>query len=608
MSLRPYQQEAVDTALAWVRRCMDPAVIEAPTGSGKSHIIAGIAHGIRAMSGKKILVIAPSGELVEQDYAKYRATGEPASIYSASLGRKEMGADVVFGSPGTVANSIRKFGPQFAAVVIDEAHGVTPTLQKIVAHMRSQNPRLRIIGLSATPYRLGDGYIYGHRFDVGAVPEDECRDPFFHSLIYSIDARSLIEQGFLTQPVIGDPGEHYDTSGLVKTKMGIWESSTVDQAFVGRGRLTAQIVADVVARSKDRRGVMFFAATVQHAEEIMESLPPGLSRLVTGKTPKPERAKILDEFKGMGLKYLVNVSVLTTGFDAPHVDVIAILRATESAALLQQIIGRGLRVCEGKADCLILDYAENIERHFPHGDIFDPEIKSRNGGSGGEIECKCPACGTVNVFAARPNDAGYLVSETGYFTDLQGFEIMTGEDGNKPMPAHYGRRCYGAILQQGSHVRCEYRWSIKTCPECDHENDIAARYCEKCKAEIVDPNQKLREISAAMASDPYRIQIASVTGWKFARWPGRDGKPDTLRITYSIDAAPWSVSEWHPIESGGHWWRETWRQLCRNAWNGDIAHDIDAALDGYADAIPPSRIAYKLKKGTKFYEVTGREW
>jgi DNA repair protein RadD len=176
--LRPYQQEAVDAALAWVRRCLDPAVIEAPTGSGKSHIIAGIAHGIQKMSGKKILVIAPSGELVDQDYAKYRALGEPASIYSASLGRKEMSADVVFGSPLTVSNSLRKFGHQFSAVIIDEAHGITPTLRRIVEHMRSQNPKLRVIGLSATPYRLGEGYIYGHHYQHGLV--DEClENPFF---------------------------------------------------------------------------------------------------------------------------------------------------------------------------------------------------------------------------------------------------------------------------------------------------------------------------------------------------------------------------------------------------------------------------------------------
>jgi DNA repair protein RadD len=603
--LRPYQQEAVDAALAWVRRCLDPAVIEAPTGSGKSHIIAGIAHGIQKMSGKKILVIAPSGELVDQDYAKYRALGEPASIYSASLGRKEMSADVVFGSPLTVSNSLRKFGHQFSAVIIDEAHGITPTLRRIVEHMRSQNPKLRVIGLSATPYRLGEGYIYGHHYQHGLV--DEClENPFFHSLIYTIDARELIANGYLTQPVIGEHDEHYDTSGLEKTRMGTWDTSSVDRAFVGHGRLTADIVADVIDKSAYRRGVMFFAATVAHAREILESLPPGLSKLVTGETPKAERAQILDEFKSMQLKYLVNVSVLTTGFDAPHVDVIAILRATESAALLQQIIGRGLRIADDKKNCLILDYAENMERHFPHGDIFAPEIRCRRSGGSDGMEAECPSCHAVNLFSSRPNPDRYEVSKYGYFLDLAGQDIMT--ESGQPIPAHFGRRCGGQTLRAGKHERCEYRWSLKICPSCEHENDIAARYCEACRAEIVDPNEKLREIESRMASDPYRTQIADVLNWSFARWPGRDGKPDTLKITYEISAHPWKISEWQAVEHDNHWLREKWRDFSRQAWSGDVAHDIDSALDGFNDAKKPSRIAFKRKQASKFYEVTGRDW
>ena len=102
---------------------------------------------------------------------------------------------------------------------------------------------------------------------------------------------------------------------------------------------------------------MLFAATVRHAEEVMASLPPDLSAMITGDTPKGERASIIARFKARRIKYLVNVAVLTTGFDAPHVDVIAILRKTESVGLLQQIIGRGLRLHDDKRDCLVLDYA-----------------------------------------------------------------------------------------------------------------------------------------------------------------------------------------------------------------------------------------------------------
>jgi DNA repair protein RadD len=113
---------------------------------------------------------------------------------------------------------------------------------------------------------------------------------------------------------------------------------------------------------------MIFAATVMHAKEVMTYLPEDHSALITGDTPNSERDKIIKQFKAKQLKYLVNISVLTTGFDAPHVDFIAILRPTESVSLYQQIVGRGLRLAEGKDDCLVIDYAGN------GFDLFYPEV------------------------------------------------------------------------------------------------------------------------------------------------------------------------------------------------------------------------------------------
>jgi DNA repair protein RadD len=155
-----------------------------------------------------------------------------------------------------------------------------------------------------------------------------------------------------------------------------------------------------VAQARDRRGVMFFAATVQHAQEVHASLPPELSAIVTGSTPKGERDSILRRFVSRQIKYLVNVSVLTTGFDAPHVDLIAILRKTESVGLLQQIIGRGLRLCEGKTDCLVLDYTTNLDDHCPDGDLFAPTIRAGKASDDGTGACaaECEWCGYVNEF------------------------------------------------------------------------------------------------------------------------------------------------------------------------------------------------------------------
>lgn len=134
--LRDYQQESVDKAIDWLRRCVDPAILDLATGAGKSHVISAIANWLQRTSGKKVLCLAPSRELVEQNREKYLKTGNPASLYCASLG-KDMKHDVVFGSPQTVKNSIDKFGDKFCAIIIDEAHGITPTIKDIIAHIKS---------------------------------------------------------------------------------------------------------------------------------------------------------------------------------------------------------------------------------------------------------------------------------------------------------------------------------------------------------------------------------------------------------------------------------------------------------------------------------------
>ena len=459
-----------------------------------------------------MLCLAPSAELVVQNSDKYRATGNPCSIFSASAGSKSLNHPVVFGTPLTVKNRIKRFGAQFAMIVIDEAHGITPTIRSIVDAMREQNSNIRVVGMTATPYRMGSGYIYGIRPDGSPVPERETKEPYFAACVDRITARELIAQGYLTRPVIGRiHAESYHTLDMELNSRNQFDSEDIDRAFIGQGRKTSAIIADVVVQARERQGVMIFAATVQHAQECMESLPRGLSALVTGNTANQERAAIIARFKAQEIKYLVNVQVLTTGFDAPHVDLIAILRATESVGLLQQIIGRGLRLAEGKDDCLILDYAENIERHCPDGDVFNPQIKTVKAKENAlYLRVRCQLCEVENEFKARPNPSGFEISPSGYFCDLDGVPV-TSEHGN--IPAHYGRRCASKVLVAGQLVQCANRWTTKTCPHCEADNDIAARYCSECKGEIVDPNDKLIAEFNAMKADPTRRQTDAVLDW-----------------------------------------------------------------------------------------------
>lgn len=541
-TLRPYQSRAVQKVMDHVRSSVEPCLLDAATGAGKSLIIADIARQIHKMSGgKHVLCLAPSAELITQNREKYLMTGEPASMFSASTGQRSLRHPVVFGTPGTVKNAASRFGSRFAAVVVDEAHGVTPTIRAIIETMQEANTNLRVIGLTATPYRLNEGYIFRIGPDGKPCPDGTIRDPYFTKCVERITPKELIDQGYLTPPMIGAPdAEAYDTRNLDLRK-----PDTIDAAFVGHGRLTAQIVADVVAQSRNRMGVMLFASTVQHAEEVMASLPPQLSAIVTGKTGKQDRQNILKRFKARELKYLVNVSVLTVGFDAPNVDVVALLRRTDSVGLMQQIIGRGLRLHDDKENCLVLDYAGNVSTHCPDGDVFNPEIRAIPAKEGGGlIQAICPVCSGENEFSARPNPDEYQIDANGYFLDLAGERIEVENVG--PMPAHYGRRCmHYHPIGGGKMDQCGGRWTSKECLECGSANDIAARYCSTCKAEIVDPNKSLDLKWRQLKKDPYQPQCDVVTKWEAKDTVSQSGK-DTTRIDVVTEHRSFSV--WIPKE------------------------------------------------------------
>jgi DNA repair protein RadD len=523
-TLRPYQLNAVTAALSEIRKSLEPCLIEAATGAGKSLLVADIANKVNKMSGKHVLCLAPSKELVEQNYEKFLLTGEPASIYCASAGRKDLRHPVIFASPGSFKAVAKQVGSRIAVVIVDECQGMTATVVGIIDAIRSVNPNVRVIGLTGTPYVMGNGYIYRMDENGKVMGDGKSKDPYFMRKVYSITAPELIELGFLTPPVMGALGAlGYDTSGIDFTAAKKEVEAQIDRAFMGDNRVTAQIIADVVYQSRNKRGVMIFAATIQHAEECMRSLPPELSAIVTGSTPKKERERIIRDFKAQKIKYLVNVAVLTTGFDAPHVDVIAILRATESIGLMQQIIGRGLRLYEGKDHVLILDYAENIERHCPDGDIFRPDVKASMGGTSGmPMTVHCPDCAIENTFSARKNDEGHAIDAQGYFVDLAGDRVMidtaeidpeTQKPFKLPMPAHFGRRCQAFHpARDGFSYQCGYRWSSKECPnqECKADNDIAARYCTVCKGEIIDPNTKLRIDFKRQKRDATQLQCDEV--------------------------------------------------------------------------------------------------
>jgi DNA repair protein RadD len=481
-TLRPYQQEAVEATLAHFRKEVSPAVIVLPTGAGKSLVIAELARRAKG----RVLVLAHVRELVEQNHAKYTSFGLHAGIYSAGLDRKDISQKTIFGSIQSVARASEEFFRDFSLLIIDECHRVSmegeTQYQQVIFKLQKVNPDLRVLGLTATPYRLGFGWIY--EFHAPMKLQQTRLPRFFKKCVYELTTRHMIKHGYLTPPVRLDaPVAFYDFSGL-KLHGTHYLQKELDRILSDSKRITETIIKNIVELSADRQGVMIFTASVKHAQEIMRYLPPFVAAMVVGDTESADREAAIDAFKARKLKFLVNVSVLTTGFDAPHVDVIAILRPTESVSLYQQIVGRGLRLSEGKKDCLVLDYTG--QGH----DIFSPEIESDKPDSRAVIvDVECPQCGITNKFWGFQNADGFVEE-------------------------HFGRTCKGAHEDPDTKevIPCGYLFRFKRCDKCGTENDVAARECKSCQAVLVDPDKKLREAMAlkdahVMRVDSMQLQV-----------------------------------------------------------------------------------------------------
>ena len=481
--LRDYQRDAVEATLVHFRKSDAPAVIVLPTGAGKSLVIAELAR----LARRKILVLAHVKELVEQNHNKYLSYGLEGGLYSAGLKQKQSHYQVTFASVQSVARNLKDFATEHSLVIIDECHRISDDensqYQQIFAQLREYNPGLKLLGLTATPYRMGIGWIYRYHYR-GFCRSSDPR-PFEHC-IYELPLQYMIRRGFLTPPKMVDaPIAQYDFSALNANKAGNYAEAEVNQLLISHPRVTQAICEQIMELAAERCGVMVFAATVKHAHEICGYLPDGQTALITGATPSAERDQLISRYKERKIKYLVNIAVLTTGFDAPHVDFIAILRPTQSASLFQQITGRGLRLAEGKKDCLVMDYAGN------GFDLFAPEVgQPKPDSSSVPVQVFCPLCEFANIFWGKTDEEGNIIE-------------------------HYGRRCQGLVqrehdtLSQGKAVQCDYRFRFKECPQCNAENDIAARNCHQCGHAIIDPDDQLK--AALKLKDAMVIRCAGIS-------------------------------------------------------------------------------------------------
>lgn len=449
--LRPYQQEVLDQLKVKLKETDHPLLVNASVGAGKSLIIAELLMLIER-AGWRALCLTMNSTLIKQNADTYKAQGGHAGIFCASLGMRDTEEPIIFASPLSVRGSIKRDGKfskiPFNLIVVDECHNInfndrSTTYMRIFNHYSHLSKvlghKLRFVGLTGTPYR-GKGYtIIGD-------------DLFFKEEVCAITAEWLIENNYLTPPIWGvcEKELQYDFKQLKVNSMGRFNSNELDQAVHKQPRLTGKIMTEVAQIVKHRQGAFIFASSVKHCQECAEWLPPDETAIITGDTPDKLREHYIAQARAGLIKYLVNVNVLCTGVDVPTFDTVVFVRPTESLVLYMQCLGRGLRLADGKTDCLILDYAGNLDRH---GDIDNPVInkalKPKDNDPDYCIECF--NCNTLNTLMAR--------------------------------------RCIG----NKDDKRCDHWFEWKDCIYCGTKNDIVSRQCRSCHGELIDPNRNLKD-------------------------------------------------------------------------------------------------------------------
>jgi len=394
LSLRPYQRAAVEALYDYFAASAGNPLVVMPTGTGKSLCIAGFTReAIAAYGDTRVLILTHVKELIQQNFmAMLRAWPEaPAGIYSAGLSRRDIHAQILFAGIQSIHRHARQV-QRCDLVLIDEAHllgrGDSGMYRSFLAQLNEINAGLlKVVGFTATPYRLDSGMLH------------EGKDRLFTDIAFHVPVLEMIQQGYLC-PVVPKQTETQLDVGGVGTRGGEFIAKDLEAA-VDRDEVTSAAVVEIVQHGEGRGSWLVFCSGVAHARHVRDAVREhGISaETVTGDTPGPERDGILSAFKAGRLRCVTNANVLTTGFDAPGTDLIALLRPTKSVGLYVQMVGRGTRLAEGKDDCLVLDFAGNTARHGPI-DTVDGRKKEPAGDGEAPIKV-CPECQTINHASAR---------------------------------------------------------------------------------------------------------------------------------------------------------------------------------------------------------------
>ncbi len=494
IDLRSYQSEAIDAVLAYWRNGGGNPLVDMATGLGKSVVIAELTRRlIEQWPTLNVLMLVHVKELVEQNYRQLVRLWPQAlhisGVNSAGLGRRDRRKQILFASIQSVYRDDAYSLNMPDLVVVDECHLIPSKgggmYRQLLHKLRQVKPDLRVVGFSATPYRMDSG-----RLDVGD-------DALFDETVYGYGIGAGIRDGWLSPLVSKASMVEIDVSGVAK-RGGEFVAGALEAA-ADVDDITRAAAGEIARLGAERRSWLAFCTGVDHAYHVRDAIrATGHSaETVTGETPAVDRARHIADFKAGRIRCLTNANVLTTGFDAPGVDLVAFLRPTLSTGLYVQMAGRGTRLADGKSDCLVLDFAGNVRRHGP-----------------------------VDTIEIRPKRAKGEADAT---------EKVTVDDVKaKTCPA-----CEALVALRAT-----------TCPHCGHEWPAPPAPIERESDATV----------AILSTERLRPVDLPVITWRASRW-SKPGGTDSVRVEYfaGVQAvSEWVCPEHDGFagEKAGRWWRQ----------------------------------------------------
>jgi len=441
VKLRPYQEECLAAIYAYLEKEKGHCCASIATGLGKSLIAAKICQwALSHVSNAVVYVVVPTQELCEQNYGEMLEVwpDAPAGIYCAGLGRKEK-RQLIFGTIQSLYRAKAKL-PKADLLVADECDGIPHSSEgmwrNLISFCEKRDPDFRVIGLTATPFRMSSGRL------------DEGDEKLFDKVVYEYGVKEGIESGYLSPLITKDTDTKLDTSD-VKMRGGDFIESELQKA-VDRDDLNYAVVEESIKRAGDRKWWLFFCCGIEHSEHIAAILrEKGIAaEALSSLDSKPERKRKIDGFRAGDIQALCSTNILTRGFNVKGVSFISMLRPTRSPALFIQCLGRGTRLHESKKDCLVADFSGNLLHFGPIDKITGRKKK----GSGDAPLKVCPGCDSVIPISHRTcPDCGHAfpIEEKQKFSSKASTAAILSTDEDIPQELEITSIKYGLHQKEG---------------------------------------------------------------------------------------------------------------------------------------------------------------